>query len=1039
MARSAQHTVLITLFEGRYFVRRPGSKVYVQCRFNDEILTTDPVDHTPKPIWDTELAWDIDTKILGFLRSQRVRLKLICYTIDTQNRREPLGYVMLDLRTAEADLPAQEKWYQLVNSKQNGAFKPEIKLGFAVAPKGSDEARDFGASAASGKENTTNDGGQKGAKLGRTSTGSEVRDSRLQSTAKPSTAWTSISTLPIELMEGGFYQVGTGQDQWLFCITIAFAENLSVLTQRPDQKSHEDSEYYFYYTLMGNDISSERFSNISEPTFSSQRVSIRIRASVANLQQFLRDLGKIIIYLCCNSQVLGFADIPLTDLIWDEPADAVVVEKVYSMYNPKQELPVSVDGKSPSVGLSMAVTPEGRTAENVAADRSKTQAKGGPSSEKTAGVEATQSAGKWMEPIIPEKVAEAAVSYQSLTERKEADIPAPNLINYTSAAQHFGDHHRSEEGTSIRWHQYRFAVDLRSVRDFHPKAASIYFRYSYPPFGTSSPIITHPPLDILRTPHEVLLPHSFCAFEFVMGTDRLRTYLEAVPLVIEMWGKSPFSKDVLMGTVTIDLSRVLGMPRVMEETGAWLVQSLDEYVVVSSVGGEDGRIRKVADLRVVFALEDFGMVEEQDEDNVMDAHQQPEWRTAVSEHHQPRSKRPSVLYQSSEPELPAESPSSAADTPRSVAPSIHETPEYRVALQLELWKQEEERKFKEHLRNRENELMTRFSNEWKRREKEREAMMRRKIGEFRSLEGQMQRLVVDLEGREKKLVKGEEDLIRRKEELEREGARRVEEARDAARRLHDEFRHRMKIEKGKVAEAESARDGALKERDEIETKRQALETEVHRLRKEITSGNEAGLKAEVNQLVGEKMKLEKKVAGLEKSKRHYKSEWVNALRSLARAKKGWQMDLEERLEREREEVERWRVKVRGREELVGVEGEKRVLEDLRRELEMLKGGEGDGRGRGKDGGGGGMRLEDVGVVEGGGGDVDWWTSLLAGLKGSGPAVGRESFAPEVLKEVERLAKEREALIESGLYTRDDSLVRELDKRIRELLAARFEE
>ena len=92
--------------------------MYLQCKFNTEILSTNPSEHVPSPIWDTELAWEVENKVLSYTRSQRENLKLIIYSIDNANRRDTIGYVMLDLRGASQSKPVPEKWHVLINSKQ---------------------------------------------------------------------------------------------------------------------------------------------------------------------------------------------------------------------------------------------------------------------------------------------------------------------------------------------------------------------------------------------------------------------------------------------------------------------------------------------------------------------------------------------------------------------------------------------------------------------------------------------------------------------------------------------------------------------------------------------------------------------------------------------------------------------------------------------------------------------------------------------------------------------------------------------------------
>lgn len=51
--------------------------------------------------------------------------------------------------------------------------------------------------------------------------------------------------------------------------------------------SAEGSDFFFYYTLLGNDITSEPFRNLLSPDFEPERASVRIRSSKQVLQTFL--------------------------------------------------------------------------------------------------------------------------------------------------------------------------------------------------------------------------------------------------------------------------------------------------------------------------------------------------------------------------------------------------------------------------------------------------------------------------------------------------------------------------------------------------------------------------------------------------------------------------------------------------------------------------------------------------------------------------------------------------------------------------------
>lgn len=51
--------------------------------------------------------------------------------------------------------------------------------------------------------------------------------------------------------------------------------------------------------------------------------------------------------------------------------------------------------------------------------------------------------------------------------------------------------------------------------------AFVLYRYSYPFFGSAAPILTNPPVEI-RKGMEVILPQSFCAFDFACTIQQLQ-------------------------------------------------------------------------------------------------------------------------------------------------------------------------------------------------------------------------------------------------------------------------------------------------------------------------------------------------------------------------------------------------------------------------------------------------------------------------------------------------------------------------------------
>ncbi|KAG0234473.1 hypothetical protein BGW41_001146 [Actinomortierella wolfii] len=136
----------------RYFLKDPDCNLIVQCQFNDalfienaetnshaypEILSTDPTEQTPYPIWDTELAWDLDAEVLDILRVERASLKITCFAVNQKtNQEHSLGHIILDLAKAFESESAEEHWVALQGADASAAgfrgLAPELKIAFTI-------------------------------------------------------------------------------------------------------------------------------------------------------------------------------------------------------------------------------------------------------------------------------------------------------------------------------------------------------------------------------------------------------------------------------------------------------------------------------------------------------------------------------------------------------------------------------------------------------------------------------------------------------------------------------------------------------------------------------------------------------------------------------------------------------------------------------------------------------------------------------------------------------------------------------------------
>ncbi|KAJ3009843.1 hypothetical protein HKX48_007727 [Thoreauomyces humboldtii] len=929
MARPVEHTVLVTVLEGEHFLRKPRSKLYVQCRFNNEILTTDPVDHVAHPVFDTELAWDIDGKALGFFRSQRASLKLVVYAV-SGTARDPVGYIMLDLRGAPAR--PTEGWWPLVNARYAGAFRPELKISFAVVAKGKsledgDEDEESIAFDAKGKRSSRG-----------LANPPKPPPTKPRPTGSPDKGSSLLGTfsIPVKLHPEGFYQIGNDDGEgkmWVLGITVAFAEHLELLS--PDATS---GRYTFAFTFLGTLISTESFTVLRTPVFPAERVSIRLRGTRANVQTFIDEMTALRVHLRSGgdddeerSSTLGFADVALRDLRGDFNV-FTTVEKMYTLYTPDHELCMSDDARVPAIGvaLSLAVddAPDEPEADYPLRDTSFAMSaapvRAATPEDDGAGADMSVISRPHSPPIPAVPAAAAAQRASSRDPAAELPLwnaPRPREPEQSKKAEIPADWTRrtvvppstrvptnGDEG----WHQYRFSIDLRSLLGLSRKSATVYMRYTYPAFGTVVPTTTQPPLAIGPSGpgttttgggnEEILLPHSFCAFEFVMAPRRLKELLTDVPLCVEMWEKDTFLRDQRLGVAEVHMLSVWDAkpttpPSTNNPTTTQSIRSLEMLEPIV-----DTQLRRLADLRVILALEDFGSVEQGpvEPTPVAPPRERKEGRSGVvtGTHSRQSSNDPNKPHPPphaiSTPAVPSLSRprpvGSVATTGSSTGTTpIHATAEYQAALELEIWRSEEERRFRAHLRQRETAVLDQLATEWAAREREREETLAKKAAGFTQVEGRLQELAKQLERRDGEVA-----------EREREATRRVDEARDAARRVAEECRHRATLDARKVAEAVRERDAARQELLDAKAEVAAVTAKQQRYpsppfppppsttKKATTASDERTMEDQVATLT-------RKLADEKRSKRYYKTAWARALRELAAARTRWTMDLERRL------------------------------------------------------------------------------------------------------------------------------------------------
>lgn len=991
MVEKDKFLVVISVLEGRRFPKRAKHKIVIEARFDGELLSTDPIDHIEIPNFTQELAWELDKKGLQQHRLQRTSIKIQCYATDGSGTvKEAVGYVVLDLRSITTK--QTPKWYPLLHSKYS-KNKSEIRLAIYLEDdKGGEQETSFKAKDAPARllDDTQSLG---------------IDPRHLQ---------------PLLNEAEGFYQIGPKlkcKEQFILSVTIAQASNLTQLIPSSQPLPVTASGYFFYFSLLGNDVTNETFHDLIHPNFPAERASVKIRSNVDTLRAFFSCQPGIQVHLCCGEQSLGSCEIPLKDLLVKNSTEIymkpVSIEGSFQLVPPnktKQQINPAPGDLSPMVGVSIVLRKEETVMPSSATDNAQeTKVLGSPVKDRDLSpprraasppTKAKKSPGKQQdksrEPAKQEQ-ARAGDEYEDDFEETQEFVSSfeeekgAKKIKETGAPRsplspvrsHPVD---SQTTTSTHLaippaaHHFTFSIDLRSIKDFHSTATlMVFLRYSYPFFGSAAPILTNPPVEI-RKGMEVILPQSFCAFDFACTIQQLQETFLRVPLVIEVWHRDKqLSQDVMIGTGELPLDRIVTTDKfkVSSSTGSpgWRQTFHDRLGITANDSGH----QKVGEVCFVLCLEDWGPITAQQIVIQQEAPPQP----VIGSPARP----PKVSGKSVSPEQP------------------RETAEYQAAVELEMWKESQEQMFENQLKQKEIMYMKALAEEWKKRDREREIIMKKKLAEYTQSEEKLRKTLLDLQKREKQLAANEQEVTRQRVELQREHDRKLQEIKEASHRMKEDCHHQVELERMKVREIEGIVERYKNELGEMEKKYRSLEKDFAVYKEQQNSKPEVRLQSEINLLTLEKVELERKIDALSKSKLHYKQQWGRALKELARLKQKEQASAKAELKRQQQELEHMRLRYLAAEEKEVVNSEKRELEELKNELSKLK------------------KLEEE---KGKFGSED------------SPRDGTRPFQPDLDlsldDHISRLIEERDTLLRTGVYSTQDKIISELDRQIRESIA-----
>eukprot|EP00112_Aurelia_sp_Birch-Aquarium-sp1_P009678 Seg2106.2 transcript_id=Seg2106.2/GoldUCD/mRNA.D3Y31 product="Centrosomal protein of 120 kDa" protein_id=Seg2106.2/GoldUCD/D3Y31 len=997
MMASDKVLLVVGIIEGKKFPKRPHHQILVEAKFDGEILSTDPVDHHESPDFTTELAWESDKKSFHQHRLQRTPIKLQCYAINTNDQyKEPIGYCVLDLRSVQMNksTPQKQQWHTLLNSKYHG-LKPELKVVISLE----DESQKSTPQSQGFKQQSTEE------------------EEKLEAVLDENE---------------GHYLIGIkSQATHIFClsITTATAKNLTQIIPSDKELKQQDG-FYFFYKLLGNNVTSEPFFDAINPNFPAERASVRIFTNLQTLKQFIAKNSSLQFHFCSGETSLASTTISLLPILKDDIAknSPSKIEGLFPLQAPQSNssaqekienaalLGVSIvlkmeseeHAQAPSNGASPVLAGGG---EAFVPEHPFSPQRPKPKSKDTQAKSADQP--KKQRPELPKDKDPRVTKHPNRSLQFEDDSPSgsPKQDNI----DHTKSRTKKEQRRDVvsiempRMNHYCYSIDLRSVNNLeidHP--INCFCRYSYPFFGSSAPILTSPAVEVRRNT-EVLLPRSFCAFDFATTPSLIQQTLSRIPLMIEIWHRDAHRKDALFGVCQIDLSCVFSAEKIVVQGEKYR----QIHSQVANILSPSSSKKVIGLLHVVLGLENFGEVAEQHTLTAIGTTQSllsattTENTTSESSdihaHAQPMQQQQQIQQQ--------QQPQQRQQQPQQQGPP-REQPEYKAAIELELWKEQQEQAFTKLLQQKEITLMQTLAEEWKKRDKEREMIFQRKVDEYSKLEEKLRTSITDLERREKQVATNEAEVQRLKADMTREHEQKLSFLREASVRMKDDCDHRVELEKLKLQELKEQNQRYKEQIQNAEKRYKDKENEIMVVHEQLANRPESKMQAELSLALLEKVELERKLEIATKSKIHYKQQWGKALRELAKMKQSEQMAAKARLKKQERELEHMRLRYLAAEEKEIIKTEKEELANVKEQLQRLK----------------------ESHVSSQPTPPQQQQTTQQATSNPTKEVKDDHRQSYFENRIAKLIEERDTLLRTGVYSTNDKIISELDRQIREAIA-----
>nr|CAD7400045.1 unnamed protein product [Timema cristinae] len=1051
------------------FLKHP---VFVEAALDGHHLDTDLITASPKPQFAVELTWETDKQSLKRLRTSCVPLKIECHTMLNPRQRDRVGYVLLNLRSAQIQSEhhnyVRESWHKLIGVKlEPKAPRPELLLSLSI------------------------------------------KDSRykLEKPPRPIDVTPAVMNSPRNMnprmtsklhTEEGIIQIGPedmGSDIFLLTILVGVANNLELLLPDNLDGRLEDNQFHFRYNILGYTIHTKLFSltpdsNVVVPA--NEKIVVRIRSSLEMLKEYFTELSELKFHLMLEEEEIGYTGMSLKMLV---PTDdltmfcshyavnnAITQENMCFITGSKERtVPVSSEGLRPSVNIALKfkivrgkdlitqkpmftlesgagknnINHTVQHAQNNPQVNSYTQAMGeripsqkivthpknGPQSVRQGIYSASASHFGQNQQVLetnPMCHSEHSIQRQPLShpavsldrqrtfivnnmsqenvENRQNGPYSNNVVcnfaetaskrifsNYTSESipQEALSSYRSSDKTvylmqptmndsseenffkhtehkldDIRYiqtsksdkafHYFDLSIILEKVT-FHvlPPQERVFFKFHHPKAETIS--TTYPEIVVQEIGTVVPLQDVACKLSFISPPGQISRLLQASPPRVSVCGRMGGDQTLLLASALLDPTPLL----VSDKKECHYTTALLD---VSS--GE-----RFGDLYVTLLLEDIN------EQQKMNKHP---LRSNISE----KDLGPAILDDK-------------------IASKIVE--------ELEDWKDKQQELFKAQLQHKEEEHLTVLMEEWQKKRNEIESRMNRDAELCHRLVENLNKATEDLRVKMAKNDERELELRHTRDEMEIKFARKLQDLKDASRRMEDDIKHKEYVVKEVKADLEVRLSALQQENKLLQETLKLQEQELDKMRKSSLT------KDQTASLLQELRAVEEKLEAAVKSKSFFKEQWARAVREIHRIKSEKQHAIQIHIRDSKEQLKNLGlVKFLG-DGQTELREDQSLLQELRQEISKAQ----------EDNDKPPPPPDSVSSqhTRHSGGDTNRQTydSPRVAANGSSYMLAREmtGVQEETERSIQALIEERDTLLRTGSYNIEDNVIVRLNQEIRD--------